>query len=190
MSDKTSRKKEGENIASKISNNIVVVIISLISSVIGIFVFVTGKNLIDFRENSDSGTKQSILYELTGSVVHFPNISSGDYTIGGVWKLQGIHEAAYSFSQRVEVYSPGSPDNILYYGAASYDMEWCECEDGTFAEIPSDVDQITQYDYPSGTYGTFRVDLYPPSISAGNYECRLVLYINEVCYTYTIPFEI
>lgn len=197
----------------RISKNIIVVIIALAASVIGIVVFVTGKNLPDFFEESvssdhlsdsetevpessqinaeeESSAQQADHFELTGSVVHFPNTISGDYTIGGVWKLQGIHEAAYSFSQRVEVYSIAAPDQILYYGAASYDVEWSECDDGTYTEVPSNFDQITQYDYPSGTYGTFRVDLSSPTISAGQYECRLVLYINEVCYTYSIPFEI
>ena len=221
----------------KISKNIIVVIVSFISAIVGIFAFATGKNFPDFFDSSsysndlstekveehsssqnwpnsmendidfdfikgddrtitqnipgeDHTAQQTDNYELTGSAVHFPNVLSGDYIIGGVWKLQGIHEAAHSFSQSVEVYSLSSPDQIMYYGAASYDMVWSECEDGTYAEIPSDFDQITQYDYPSGTYGTFCVDLSSPPITEGKYECRLLLYINEVCYTHTIPFEI
>ena len=47
-------------------------------------------------------TQQNIdNYILTGSYVHLPNLDEKDYIIGGVWKLQGLHKDAYSFSQRV-----------------------------------------------------------------------------------------
>ena len=191
----------------KLSKNIVVVVLSLLSAVVGIMAFATGLDLPGLLDAVSPSAAQSPSpapsppqtdgteepaggYTLTASTLDAPGLSAGDYTLAGTWKLQGMHEAAASFSQSVEVCSPEEPDRVLYSGAASYDTVWSTSGDGSAVEVPAELDPMTGYDYPSGSYGTFRVDLSAPPIPAGRYECRLVLYIDGVCYTCTLPFDV
>ncbi|MEQ2457288.1 hypothetical protein [Flavonifractor hominis] len=191
----------------KLSKNIVVVVLSLLSAVVGIVAFATGMDLPGLLDAVSPSAAQTASpapsppqtggteepaggYTLTAAALEQPDPSSGVYALTGTWKLQGTHEAAASFSQSVEVSPLDDPDQILYCGAASYDTVWSTSDDGSAVEVPAELDAMARYDYPSGTYGTFRVDLSAPPIPAGRYECRLILYIDGVCYTCALPFDV
>ena len=101
----------------KLSKNIVVVVLSLLSAVVGIVAFATGLDLPGLLDAVSPSAAQSPSpapsppvgetegpaggYTLTAAALDAPGLSAGDYTLAGTWKLQGMHEAAASFSQSV-----------------------------------------------------------------------------------------
>jgi len=128
-------------------------------------------------------------FYLTGSIVRKPNMEAQDFILGGIWKLQGIHEDATSFSQAVTVRL--ADDSLdMYTGYAQYGTVWTTLGDGGWAEDDSDFDDLARYNYPVGTYGTFVVDMESPVLTYGSYECELVIEINKILYTLSIPFEV
>ncbi len=80
-----------------------------------------------------TNTPTTTTYFLTGSYTHLPNIDNGDYIIGGVWKLQGIHKNVTSFTQRVRVYSQ-KDNSIECPGYAKYGTAWTENDNGEWSE--------------------------------------------------------
>lgn len=104
----------------KLSKNIVVVVLSLLSAVVGIVAFATGMDLPGLLDAVSPSAAQTASpapsppqtggteepaggYTLTAAALEQPDPSSGVYALTGTWKLQGTHEAAASFSQSVEV---------------------------------------------------------------------------------------
>ena len=113
-----------------------------------------------------------------------------DYIIGGVWKLQGLHKDAYSFSQRVRVYSQKDNSNECY-GYATYGTACSEDETGSWSETEHVVDELSGNDYPKGTYGTFVVDISTiNNLSKGFYTCELTIIIDQIEYILDLEFEV
>jgi hypothetical protein len=131
-------------------------------------------------------------FNLDASIVHYPNISAGDLVIGGIWKLQGIHEAATSFSQEVRVYYRDDPQ-IEWFGNAKYGTCWTQddVDPSNWSEPLMEVDKLAQYDYPEGTFGTFSVDMTSISdIPSGAYICEVVIIINQERYERPLSFTL
>ena len=187
----------------KINKSTFVAILTLIASVITIVVFITGKNSISSiwsrpapKESSNgtdvpssSPSPMSENYFLDASIVHFPSPSNSDCIVGGVWKLQGIHSDAFSFSQSVELFPVNNP-NEKYYGYATYGTLWSESDNGTWECREDKLDELSRYDYPKGTYGTFVIDFSGNILKAGEYVCKISIIINKHMYEKTIDFVI
>ena len=100
-----------------------------------------------------------------------------------------MHTDAFSFSQSVELYSQNNPSEKCF-GFISYDTVWTEYADGSWDIKTDELDELAQFDYPKGTYGTFVVDFSEKDIKIGKYECRLEVVINQIPYETVVEFEI
>ena len=185
----------------KLNEHPAIVLISTVAAICAIIYFFTNSNLpgllgwdnlviVDKSGESSSGDEASSIesiYVLDASIEYFPNLKENKTVIGGLWKLQSIHEDAFSFSQSVRVYNVGSPE-IECFGSAQYGTALYVDEDGWY-EDTFEVDELAQYDYPKGTYGTFSVDMSSIA-NIGSYICELTVVINQEEYTKEIQFDI
>lgn len=185
----------------KLNENPIIVLIPVIAAICAIIYFCTNENLPGIisriininapptNSDSDSSNKPDE-YSLDGTIMHVPNFEKEDYIVGGIWKLQGIHEDADSFSQSVKVWF-NDDSQTVYPGYVKYGTVWTEDTTGNWEETLEEFDELAHYDYPKGTYGTFVVDMTNvETVPFGDYICELTVVINQEPYTIQLPFSL